>query len=90
MAGSRTSRKEFLVSEIELLEQQLDADECVLDEGTALHEEGEGLLAEVRNPLRGKRRSCGDRVSELILSLNQQILTELGMCWLIFFYENNM
>jgi len=39
------------VSRVEEIIEQLDADECDLDEGTALHEESEELLAEVREIL---------------------------------------
>jgi len=36
---------------VEEIIEQLDADECDLDEGTRLHEEGQELLAEVRQIL---------------------------------------
>ena len=39
------------LSRVEEIIEQLDADECDLDEGTALHEEGKELLAEVREIL---------------------------------------
>ena len=39
------------LSRVEEIIEQLDADECDLDEGTELHEEGEELLAEVREIL---------------------------------------
>ncbi|TKX60456.1 exodeoxyribonuclease VII small subunit [Halorubrum sp. ASP1] len=39
------------LSRVEEIIDQLDADECDLDEGTALHEEGQELLAEVRELL---------------------------------------
>ncbi|MFK8215525.1 exodeoxyribonuclease VII small subunit [Haloferax volcanii] len=39
------------LSRVEEIIEQLDADECDLDEGTALQEEGEELLAEVREIL---------------------------------------
>ncbi len=39
------------LSRVEEIIEQLDADECDLDEGTALHEEGEELLTEVREIL---------------------------------------
>jgi exodeoxyribonuclease VII small subunit len=39
------------LSRVEEIIEQLDADECDLDEGTALHEGGEELLAEVREIL---------------------------------------
>ncbi|MFC7116648.1 exodeoxyribonuclease VII small subunit [Natronoarchaeum sp. GCM10025703] len=39
------------VSRVEEIIEQLDADECDLDEGTALHEEGQELLTEVREVL---------------------------------------
>jgi exodeoxyribonuclease VII small subunit len=39
------------LSRVEEIIEQLDADECDLDEGTTLHEEGEELLAEVREIL---------------------------------------
>jgi exodeoxyribonuclease VII small subunit len=39
------------LSRVEEIIEQLDADECDLDEGTVLHEEGEELLAEVREIL---------------------------------------
>ena len=39
------------VSRVEEIIEQLDTDECDLNEGTALHEEGEELLAEVREIL---------------------------------------
>ena len=38
---------------VEEIIEQLDADECDLDEGTALHEEGQELLTEVREVLDG-------------------------------------
>ena len=39
------------LSRVEEIIEQLDADECDLDEGTALHEEGQELLIEVREVL---------------------------------------
>ena len=39
------------LSRVEEIIGQLDADECDLDEGTALHEEGQELLTEVREVL---------------------------------------
>jgi len=39
------------LSRVEEIIEQLDADECDLDEGTALHEEGQKLLTEVRELL---------------------------------------
>ena len=39
------------LSRVEEIIEQLDADECDLDEGTALHEEGKELLTEVREIL---------------------------------------
>ncbi|GAB7011326.1 MULTISPECIES: exodeoxyribonuclease VII small subunit [Halobacteriales] len=39
------------LSRVEEIIEQLDADECDLDEGTALHEEGQELLSEVREIL---------------------------------------
>ncbi|WP_435065728.1 exodeoxyribonuclease VII small subunit [Halobaculum sp. EA56] len=39
------------LSRVEEIIEQLDADECGLDEGTRLHEEGRELLAEVREIL---------------------------------------
>jgi exodeoxyribonuclease VII small subunit len=39
------------VSRVREIIEQLDAGECDLDEGTAIHEEGEKLLAEVREIL---------------------------------------
>jgi len=39
------------LSRVEEIIEQLDADECDLDEGTAFHEEGKQLLAEVRDIL---------------------------------------
>ncbi|WP_136718236.1 exodeoxyribonuclease VII small subunit [Halorientalis salina] len=39
------------LSRVEEIIEQLDANECDLDEGTALHEEGEELLDEVRSLL---------------------------------------
>ncbi|AEN07336.1 Exonuclease VII small subunit (plasmid) [halophilic archaeon DL31] len=39
------------LSRVEEIIEQLDADECDLDEGTALHEEGQELLTEVREIL---------------------------------------
>ena len=39
------------LSRVEEIIEQLDADECDLDEGTALHEEGKELLREVRELL---------------------------------------
>ncbi|GAB6861959.1 exodeoxyribonuclease VII small subunit [Haloplanus litoreus] len=41
------------LSRVEEIIEQLDADECDLDEGTALHEEGQELLIEVREVLDG-------------------------------------
>jgi exodeoxyribonuclease VII small subunit len=41
------------LSRVEEINEQLDADECDLDEGTALHEEGQELLTEVREVLDG-------------------------------------
>ncbi|WP_338906366.1 exodeoxyribonuclease VII small subunit [Salinibaculum marinum] len=41
------------LSRVEEIIEQLDADECDLDEGTALHEEGQELLTEVREVLDG-------------------------------------
>ncbi|WP_363463471.1 exodeoxyribonuclease VII small subunit [Halogeometricum borinquense] len=39
------------LARVEEIIEQLDADECDLDEGTRLHEEGQELLAEVREIL---------------------------------------
>ncbi|MFD1572262.1 exodeoxyribonuclease VII small subunit [Halorubrum laminariae] len=39
------------LSRVKEIIEQLDADECDLDEGTALHEEGQELLTEVREIL---------------------------------------
>jgi len=39
------------LSRVEEIIEQLDADECNLDEGTALHEEGQELLTEVQEIL---------------------------------------
>ncbi|QKY18517.1 MULTISPECIES: exodeoxyribonuclease VII small subunit [Haloferacaceae] len=39
------------LARVEEIIEQLDADECALDEGTRLHEEGQELLAEVRETL---------------------------------------
>ncbi|WP_042663058.1 exodeoxyribonuclease VII small subunit [Haloferax sp. ATB1] len=39
------------LARVEEITEQLDADECELDEGTRLHEEGQELLAEVREIL---------------------------------------
>ncbi|GGL71928.1 exodeoxyribonuclease VII small subunit [Halocalculus aciditolerans] len=39
------------LSRVEEIIEQLDTDECDLDEGTALHEEGQQLLDEVRSLL---------------------------------------
>ncbi|GAB3700156.1 exodeoxyribonuclease VII small subunit [Halovenus rubra] len=39
------------LARVEEIIKQLDADECDLDEGTRLHEEGQELLAEVREIL---------------------------------------
>nr|WP_269070131.1 exodeoxyribonuclease VII small subunit [Halovenus rubra] len=39
------------MARVEEIIKQLDADECDLDEGTRLHEEGQELLAEVREIL---------------------------------------
>jgi exodeoxyribonuclease VII small subunit len=39
------------LTRVEEIIEQLDADECDLDEGTRLHEEGQELLAEVRQIL---------------------------------------
>jgi exodeoxyribonuclease VII small subunit len=39
------------LSRVEEIIEQFDADECDLDEGTALHEEGKELLTEVREIL---------------------------------------
>ena len=39
------------MTRVEEIIEQLDADECDLDEGTRLHEEGQELLAEVREIL---------------------------------------
>ncbi|MFC4452042.1 MULTISPECIES: exodeoxyribonuclease VII small subunit [Halorussus] len=39
------------LSRVEEIIEQLDADECDLDEGTRLHEEGQEFLAEVREIL---------------------------------------
>jgi len=39
------------LSRVEEIIGQLDADECVLEEGSQLHEEGQELLAEVREIL---------------------------------------
>jgi exodeoxyribonuclease VII small subunit len=39
------------LSRVEEIIEQLDADECDLDDGTALHEEGQELLTEVREIL---------------------------------------
>jgi exodeoxyribonuclease VII small subunit len=36
------------LSRVEEIIEQLDADECDLEEGTRLHEEGQELLAEAR------------------------------------------
>ena len=40
-----------LLARVEEITEQLDADECELDEGTRLYEEGQELLAEVREIL---------------------------------------
>ena len=42
------------LSRVEEIIEQLDADECDLDEGSALHEEGQDLLTEVRDILNGE------------------------------------
>jgi len=42
------------LSRVEEIIEQLDADECDLDEGSALHEEGQELLTEVRDILNGE------------------------------------
>jgi len=42
------------LSRVEEIVEQLDADECDLDEGSALHEEGQELLTEVRDILNGE------------------------------------
>ena len=47
------------VSRVEEIIGQLDADECDFEEGTQLHEEGQELLAEVREIL---DRGSGDVV----------------------------
>jgi exodeoxyribonuclease VII small subunit len=39
------------LARVEEIIEQLDADECDLDDGTRLHEEGQELLAEVREIL---------------------------------------
>jgi len=39
------------LARVEEIIKHLDADECDLDEGTRLHEEGQELLAEVRKIL---------------------------------------
>ncbi|NHN62639.1 exodeoxyribonuclease VII small subunit [Haloarcula sp. JP-Z28] len=39
------------LTRVEEIIEQLDADECDLDKGTRLHEEGQELLAEVREIL---------------------------------------
>jgi exodeoxyribonuclease VII small subunit len=39
------------LSRVEEIIEQLDADECDLEEGTRLHEEGQELLVEVREIL---------------------------------------
>ena len=39
------------LARVEEIIEQLDAEECDLDEGTRLHEEGQELLAEVRKIL---------------------------------------
>jgi exodeoxyribonuclease VII small subunit len=39
------------LARVEEIIEQLDADECDLDEGTRLHEEGQELLAEVQEIL---------------------------------------
>ncbi|GAA0642902.1 MULTISPECIES: exodeoxyribonuclease VII small subunit [Halobacteriales] len=39
------------LTRVEEIIEQLDADECDLDEGTRLHEEGQERLAEVREIL---------------------------------------
>ena len=39
------------LARVEEITEQLDADECELDEGTRLYEEGQELLAEVREIL---------------------------------------
>ncbi|MXR43044.1 exodeoxyribonuclease VII small subunit [Halobaculum sp. WSA2] len=39
------------LNRVEEIIEQLDTDECGLDEGTALHEEGQELLREVRELL---------------------------------------
>jgi len=39
------------LSRVEEIIEQLDADECDLEEGTRLHDEGQELLAEVREIL---------------------------------------
>ena len=39
------------LSRVEEIIEQLDADECDLEEGARLHEEGQELLAEVREIL---------------------------------------
>jgi len=43
------------LSRVEEIIEQLDADECDLEEGTRLHEEGQELLAEVREILANGR-----------------------------------
>ncbi|WP_323677290.1 exodeoxyribonuclease VII small subunit [Halorubellus sp. PRR65] len=45
------------LSRVEEIIEQLDADECDLDEGIRLHEEGQELLAEVREIL---DNGCGE------------------------------
>ena len=49
------------LSRVEEIIEQLDAHECDLEEGTHLHEEGQDLLAEVREILDGE----GGEVVEL-------------------------
>ena len=39
------------LARVEEITEQLDADECELDEGTRLYQEGQELLAEVREIL---------------------------------------
>jgi exodeoxyribonuclease VII small subunit len=39
------------MNRLEEIIEQLDADECDLDEGTELHEEGQELLTEIREIL---------------------------------------
>ena len=39
------------LARVEEIIEQLDADECDLDEGTRIHEEGQELLVEVREIL---------------------------------------